>query len=768
MKKKFNVDGMMCASCQATVERTVNKLEGVNFVNVSLLSKSMIVDFEESKIDSKRICAAVNSAGYSAELYVNQSIKEIEAKKKKDIKERLTRLIASIVLLVLLMSVSMGGMWLHDAKIFPTEAQMGTNMGALIMLVEVAAQILLVIPIIAINFHFFTSGYKALFKAHPNMESLVALGSTVALGYGLYIFGVMIVSYAGGDYHSVMQNSMNVYIEGSGSVIVFVSLGKFLENRATSKAISSIANLVSLVPDTASLRKEDGTFIDVSTDELQIGDVIEVKPGEAIPSDGFILEGYLNVDESLITGESLPVYKTSEAKVIGGSINKDGYALVKVAAVGKDSTISKIIDLVQEASDSKAPLARLADRISLFFVPTVISISVIVFLCWALFGFGDSLGVGFYASRMPNAFRMGISVLVVSCPCALGLATPLAIMAGTGKGAENGILIKSAQAFETLNKVDTVVFDKTGTLTKAEMKVQQYKIYSGKEKSAIALASSLESCSEHPLAKAIISKANEMGVKVSKIKDFVYDPGLGVKGKDSAIGNREYMESLGVDVSFANNDYLSFSFIGMTVLYLAKGGNLIAMFAVGDTEKETSKDAISDLFAQNKRVVLLTGDNKEAASHVGESLGIKEIISQVKPSEKKDVIESLQKEGHKVAYVGDGVNDAPSLIQADVGIAIGAGSDVAIDSADIVLVHSDPTDVATAMRLSKKVSKNIKENLIWAFFYNLILIPIAAGALFPLKEIALTPTFASIAMSLSSITVVLNALRLRLFHKKLK
>lgn len=768
MKKKFDVEGMMCASCQATVDRTVRKLEGVNAVNVSLLSKSMIVDFDDTKIDGKAICSAVKAAGYGAEPFVNKSVKEIEEKRKKDLKKRLSVLISSLVLLVLLMTVSMGGMWLHDAKVFPTEAQMGTSVGALIMIIEVALQILFVIPIIAINFHFFTNGYKALFKAHPNMESLVALGSTVALAHGIYVFVTMIIAYASGDFHSVMMSSMSVYIEGSGSVIVFVSLGKFLENRATSKAVSSIANLVTLVPDTASIRQKDGTFADIATDELKPGDIVEVKSGEALPSDGIIIEGYLNVDESLITGEALPVYKTLEAKVIGGSINKDGYALVKVTATGKDSTVSKIVDLVQEASDSKAPLARLADRISLFFVPVVICISIIVFLCWTLFGYGDSLGIGFYPERMTNAFRMGISVLVVSCPCALGLATPLAIMAGTGKGAENGILIKSAEAFEQLNKVDTVVFDKTGTLTKAEMKVQNIALYGIEEKDAIALAASLESYSEHPLAKSVLTKAKELEVESYEIKDFVCDPGLGVKGNGCAIGNRKYMESLGVDVAIGEKDYSSFSKNGMTVLFLEKDKRLVALLAIGDTIKETSKSAISELLSQGKEVVLLTGDNKEAASQVATTLGITSVISDVKPSEKKDVIEKLQNEGKKVAFVGDGINDAPSLIQADAGIAIGAGSDVAIDSADIVLVHSDPEDVATAMRLSHKVTKNIKENLLWAFFYNVILIPVAAGSLYAVNQIALTPTFASIAMSLSSITVVLNALRLRLFRKKLK
>lgn len=767
MKKKFNVTGMSCSACQANVERAVKRLDGVETAEVSLLSKTMVVDYDQNKSNEQAIIDAVVSSGYGCSVFVNESVKDIQEKKKKEVKASKARLIASIILLVCLMVFSVGPMITN----WPSMSD--RNYGR-IMVVDIDLQLLFLIPILYLNRRYFISGFKNLFKGHPNMDSLVALGSTVCTLYGLYNFILVLYGHFGNDHAMVMEYSMNIYFESAAMILVFVSIGKFVEERATSKTTASIAALMEMTPDTALLVKGE-EVVEVSTDSLSVGDLVMVKPGMSVPTDGVIVEGYGSLDESALTGESVPVYKEKDAKVIGATINTNGTFTFKVTSVGEDTTISKIIALVNEASNSKAPMARLADRISLFFVPIVIGLAVITFVTWVIL---TATGVvGDSGLDLNLAFQLGVSVLVISCPCALGLATPVAIMVGTGKGAENGVLVKSAQAFEGLDKVDYVLFDKTGTLTKGQMAVDQILCYSGDEKDVLTKAASLERLSEHPLSRAIVTKADELGIDYGKSEDFAYVPGKGVCNSIMAIGNEALMKDRGVDVESVKTDFDKLSESGSSTLYFEESGKIIALFSIKDQIKENSKVAIETLKSLGKKVAIVTGDNSAVANSVGKELGVDEIFAQILPDQKEKIVSDLQAKGYRVAMIGDGVNDAPALTRADVGIAIGAGTDVAIESADIVLVRNDPLDVVAAVELSHKVVTNIKQNLIWAFAYNIILIPLAAGCLYGVhvdgnwftghqEHLVLSPMIASIAMSLSSVTVVLNALRLRLFKVK--
>jgi len=760
MKKKYEITGMSCSACQATVTKAVSKLDGVDSVNVSLLAKNMVVDFDESKVGEKEIIEAVVASGYGAAPFVNKSVVKVQEGKRRDLRRRLIRLFVSLFFLLLLTVISMGGMIAQKTLQFPNE---NSSYYSPIIFIEVALQLIFVTPIVILNFHYFTSGYKTLFKLRPNMDSLVALGSTASLLYGVYAFILVTVGLVSGNHEMVMDNSMNVYIESAGTILFFVSLGKYFETRATNKTTASIADLMSLTPDTAYVVRGQ-TIEEIETELLEVGDTVVVKPGEAIPSDGIITEGSADVDESLLTGESTPVFKRPGDHVIGGSINRVGSFRFRVLSVGKDTTMSKIVTLVEQASESKAPIARLADKISLVFVPIVIGLSLLTFGIWVLISWFNG-GV-----NVSLALQLTISVLVISCPCALGLATPVAIMVGTGKGAENGILIKSAEAFEKVEKVDYVLFDKTGTLTKGEMAFHAIKVYRGNEAAILSKAASLEAYSEHPLSKAIVREAAKRKLALTNVNDFIYEPGLGVCGNDMVIGNRAYMKKLNVDIRMSDSDYNALSSLGDTVLYVAEDHALVAVISLGDQIKDNARTAVKVLIKMGKKVAMVTGDNKESAASVARLIGIEEIYSEILPQEKEKIVSLLQEKGHRVAFVGDGVNDAPSLTKADIGIAIGAGSDVAIDSADIILVHSDPLDVTSAIELSRRVVKNIKENLAWAFFYNIVLIPVAAGVLYGVEvfgeHFVLTPTIASIAMSLSSVTVVLNALRLRFFKRK--
>ena len=763
MQKKFEVNGMMCAACQANVERAVAKLDGVRSVNVSLLGKNMVVDFDEAKLTVDDINAAVDGAGYQCSLFVNQTLAEIQAKKEAALRKKKRKVLISVALLLFLMVFSMGPMIPAVMDLIHNSGHMG-----LLSILLVVAQFLILVPILIINRGHFASGVKSLIKLHPNMDALVTLGSSVSVIYGLVNLGLMIYNAVIGNEEAVMHGAMNMYVESAAMIPVFVSIGKYFEARATEKTTASIASLMALTPDTSLLCKGD-EIVEVSTASLEVGDIVMVKPGMSVPTDGVIVEGYANVDESAISGESLTVYKGIGAKVIGASVNKEGSFKFKVTSVGKDTTIAKIIELVEEASESKAPIARLADRIALFFVPAVILIATVTFAIWMILS-----GLGLVGEATPDwalSFQLAVSVLVISCPCALGLATPVAIMVGTGKGAENGILIKSAEAFERLEKVDVVLFDKTGTLTTGVMTVKEIVPLGIDEKKLVGLCAALESKSEHPISRAIVDYAKQEGVAFTPASDFLYVPGKGIKGSGVVIGNRALMNEEEVDLATGEGDFIRLSNEGLTVLFISSDQRLIGLIAVGDTVKENAAKTIETLQKAGKKVAILTGDNELTAHRIAKELKVDEVFAGVLPSEKEAILSNYQKQGLKVAMVGDGINDAPALTKADVGIAIGAGTDIAIESSDVIIARSDPMDVASAIYLSKKATKNIKENLAWAFFYNIILIPIAAGALYAVPvastwftgsqtHLVLTPMIASFAMSLSSVTVVLNALRL--------
>ena len=767
MKQKFEVNGMMCAACQANVERAVTHLNGVSSVNVSLLGKNMIVEYDDTVVSQEEIIKAVDENGYSCSIFVNQSIKDIQRKRAEEVRKKRNRLILSIILLLCLMVFSMGPMIPPVMDAIEHSGYMG-----LICIINVAMQILFSIPIIILNRHHFISGFKSLWKRHPNMDALVALGSSVSTLYGLYAFVRMIICFASGDEMSVMNYSMNIYFESAAMIPTFISIGKFIESQATSKTTASIAAMMALTPDTAYICVND-EIKEIPCEALKEGDIVLVKPGGSVPCDGRIVDGEASLDESMITGESLPVYKKKGDAVIGATVNKEGSFKFVVEKVGQDTTIAKIIALVEEASESKAPLARLADKISGVFVPAVICISILVFILWMILS-----GVGLVGTNHPDvnlAFQLAVSVLVISCPCALGLATPVAIMVGTGKGAENGILIKSAEAFERLEQVDVFLFDKTGTLTKGEMEVKRIIAFKGTDEEILALVAPYEAHSEHPLSKAIVNRYEADKGKVRLSESFTYIPGKGIKGDDVVIGNIALVQQEGIDFDVAKEPFERLSQEGLTTLFVCKNKAILGLIGIGDAVKENSAKTVKSLQNAGKKVAMLTGDHLSTAQAIAKELGIDEVYAEVLPEEKERIVAKLQEQGYKVAFIGDGINDAPALTRADVGIAIGAGTEIAIESSDIILVKNDPLDVYSGYALSKKVVRNIKENLTWAFLYNIILIPLAAGALYAVQvdpnwltgnqgHLVLTPMIGSIAMSLSSVTVVLNALRLRWFH----
>lgn len=746
MKQKFDIKGMTCTACQAHVNDAVKKDKGVTEVNVSLLTNSMTVEYDSNIINSDEIIDSVKKAGYDAELHSNLGIKQLQEKKQKELKNRRNKLIVSIVFLILLLIFSMGHMIL-----------MNFNITLLIHnpIILFSIQIILLTPIVILNFGYFTRGFKSLFSLHPNMDTLIAVGSLFSILYGLYAFIMMIYNKSIGlDY---MQFENKIYFESAGTILTLVSLGKYFENKATAKTSEVISKLMALAPEFTTILK-DKKEVSIPTEELKINDIVVIKEGTSIPADGIIIDGYGNINESSITGEAIPVYKKKGDEVISGTINKLGVFYYKVQKVGEDTTLNKIITLVQEASNSKVPLAKLADKVASVFVPVVMGISLITFIVW--------LFISNY--NFEQAINFAISVLVISCPCALGLATPVAIMVGTGKGAENGILIKSGEAFEKLNKVNTIIMDKTGTITTGIMSV--YDVYG--DKTIINDVASIEKMSIHPLSEAIVRYANIKDENFKKVENYRYIPGLGMSGninKDSyIIGNKELMTKFKIEI---NNDFLnkfkSYNEKGNTTIFVSRNNKVVMLISIADSIRNDSLSAISTLKSLGKEVILLTGDNEIVAKYTASLLGIDKFYANVKPENKLEKIEQLQKNGKKIAMIGDGINDAPALKQADVGIAIGAGTDIAIESADIILIKSSLLDVVSAIELSKKVVQNIKGNLFWAFFYNVIGIPLAAGVLFfnPIY-VELNPMIASVAMSLSSITVVLNALRLKFFKRK--
>lgn len=750
MDKKFDVTGMTCSACSSHVEKSVCKLVGEGNVSVSLLTNSMQVSYDESKISENDIIKAVEDAGYGASVAGGSSAKKAEKKESvvdAELKEMKTRLIVSFVFLIPLMYVSMGAM--------VGLPQLGFLVGHGNAVSFAFTQFLMCLPILYVNRKYFQVGFKTLWHRAPNMDSLIAVGSTAALVYGIFAIYRMSYGLGAGDYALVEKYHMDLYFESSVMILTLITLGKFLETRSRRKTSEAISRLTELAPETAIVEK-NGVEIEIPIEELQIGDIVVVKPGARIPADGIIVEGNSSVDESALTGESIPVEKTVGDKIIAASINKNGFMKFRAEKVGNETTLAQIIKLVEDASASKAPIAKLADKIAGVFVPVVMAIALVTAIVWIAVG-----------ADFEFALSCAISVLVISCPCALGLATPVAIMVGTGKGAENGILIKSAEALETLHLVKTVIMDKTGTLTEGKPVVTDIFSVGVGEDELLTLAASAEKSSEHPLASALIEKAEEKGLKLYDTNDFEAVSGRGVIASlaDRKIyaGNKYFMAEKGIDVSVFEKKETEYSDMGKTVLYFADENKPLGLIAVQDVPKKTSRAAVKCLKDLGVDVIMLTGDNKRTAEAVAKSLGISNVVSEVMPQDKEAVVRSVQEKGGRTAMIGDGINDAPALARADVGIAIGAGTDVAIESADIVLMKSDLMDAVTAIKLSRATIKNVKENLFWAFFYNIICIPLAAGVWFPIFGIKLSPMIGAAAMSLSSVCVVTNALRLKLF-----
>ncbi len=760
--EKYNVTGMTCAACQANVTRCVQKLEGVEDVNVSLLANQMTVSYDESKVGPEKIIDAVIQIGYGASSMEQARTKsggfrsEWETRQNRAEESRKSmkrRLVSSIVLLIPLMYIAMGGMMSLPMPSF--------FVGMENALVLALAQLVLALPIIYINRKFYQNGLKALAHRAPNMDSLVAIGSGASLIYGLFAMFRMAYGFGHGDMDLVHEYAHALYFESSAMILALVTVGKYLEARSKAKTSDALGKLVDLAPKTAVVIR-GGAEQTIPAEQVMAGDIVVIRPGEGIPVDGVITEGYGYVDQAAITGESIPVEKNVGDTVISATINKNGTFRFRASKVGEDTTLSQIIRLVDDASNSKAPIARLADKVSGVFVPVVIGIAIVTAVIWMIFG-GD------FEFALSNA----ISVLVISCPCALGLATPVAIMVGTGKAAEMGILVKSAESLENLHNIDTIVLDKTGTITSGHPSVTDILVLdeSLSEAAFLSEAASAEKGSEHPLAQAVVDAAAGRGLQVPKAGAFEAVAGRGIKarveGHDYLAGNKAFMEENHMAGSGRVREAIDrFAREGKTPLIFSRDGKLAGVIAVADTVRPSSRAALKRFRDMGLHVVMLTGDNQVTAEAIRKELGIEKAISDVLPTEKEAHIRALQDQGHKVAMVGDGINDAPALTRADIGVAIGAGTDIAIESADVVLMKDSLGDMVTAIELSRAVVRNIHMNLFWAFFYNALGIPLAAGALFPAFGIRLSPMIGSAAMSLSSVCVVTNALRLRFFKKK--
>ena len=755
--EKFQVTGMTCTACSAHVEKSVGKLEGVASVGVSLLQNQMNVVYDDSLLSAEAIEKAVEDAGYHASMLSGAAetgrgeARTRENPMAREMADMKKRLIVSFIFLIPLFYISMG----HMAGLPLPSVFHGTQNA----LVFAFTQFLLCLPIVFINRKYYSVGFKTLVKGAPNMDSLIAIGSGAALLYGVFAIYKIGYGLGHGDMETVSHYSMDLYFESAAMILALITLGKFLETRSKGKTSEAISKLMDLAPQTAVVVR-GGEEREVPVEEVTVGDVVLVRPGGSIPVDGVILEGSCSVDESAITGESIPVEKHAGDKVIAATVNRAGFIRFEATKVGDDTTLSQIIRLVEEAGASKAPIAKLADKVSAVFVPVVIGIALLATVIWLLCGYSFEF-----------AMSIGISVLVISCPCALGLATPVAIMVGTGKGAEQGILIKSAEALETAHLVDTVILDKTGTITEGKPRVTDLLCAGGvTEEELLRCAASIEKPSEHPLAEAILTAAEERGLSLVEAKDFSAVPGEGIEclleGKRYIAGNRKRMERAGLGLSAFLSAEQAFADDGKTPLYFADEDRVLGLIAVADVIKETSAEAIRALEGMGIEVVMLTGDNRRTAEAIQRRLGLGRVIAEVLPQDKEREVRALQEAGRRVAMVGDGINDALALTRADVGIAIGAGTDVAIESADIVLMKSDLLDVVTAVELSRSVIRNIRENLFWAFFYNIIGIPLAAGAFFPLLQWRMNPMYAAAAMSLSSVCVVSNALHLRLFQPR--
>lgn len=770
MKERFDVTGMTCSACSSHVEKSVGKLTGVENVSVNLLTNSMQVEFDENKLDTVGIIKAVEDAGYGA------AVKDEHAKSgaktsgqsdsqennglsavEQNVKNMKKRLIVSLIFWIPLMYVSMGHMIYQWLNIPMPPFTMNFLHGNENAITYAFTQFLLLLPILIANQKYFKNGFKTLWHRSPNMDSLIAIGAGAAILYG--IFAIYRIGYAmgHGDMAVVHQYAHDLYFESAGTILTLITIGKYLETKSKGKTSEAITKLLNLAPKTVTVVR-DGVEQVVDAADVEKGEIFLVKPGESVAVDGIVLEGKSSFDESAITGESIPVPKQEGDTIVSASINKSGLIRAKATKVGEDTTIAQIIRLVEEASSSKAPIAKMADKIAGVFVPAVITIALITGVIWLISG-----------ATFEFAMSTAIAVLVISCPCALGLATPVAIMVGTGKGAENGILIKSGDALETAHQIDTVVLDKTGTITQGKPVVTDIICAAGKnadKTQLLQIAGSLEKGSEHPLAEAIVNYCVTNNISLEKVTDFTALFGKGIEGTVSGThyyaGNEKMMEEKGISLSTEQkNQIQALAKQGRTPLLFADEKQFLGIVAVADVVKPTSKEAVQKFRDYGIHVIMLTGDNEVTAQAIKEQVGIDEVIAGVLPTQKEEKISALKQAGHKVAMIGDGVNDAPALASADVGIAIGAGTDVAIESADIVLMKNDLLDAVGAVKLSKAVIRNIKENLFWAFFYNSIGIPLAAGVLYPLFQIKLNPMFGAAAMSLSSVCVVSNALRLR-------
>ena len=758
-KETYDVTGMSCAACSSRVEKAVSGQNGVQQVSVNLLKNSMVVEYDERALSSAQIVAAVEQAGYGASPHEKPGAAAPAAQSGKQgglsaaqeaYRGMKRRLALSLVFTVPLFYLSMGHM-------------MGWPLPECFLGMENAmtfafTQFLLLIPIVFLNRQYYIGGCKALIQRAPNMDSLIALGSGAAILYGIYAIYRIGIGFGQMDMDTVHAYMMELYFESAGTILTLITMGKTMEARAKGKTSDAITKLMDLAPKTATVER-DGTERVIPAAEVQPGEVLIVKAGESVPVDGVVLEGASAVDESALTGESIPVEKQVGDTVIGATINKSGYFKMRATKVGDDTTLSQIVRLVDEATSSKAPIAKLADKVSGVFVPVVITIAVIATAVWLLTG-----------HSVEFSLSIGISVLVISCPCALGLATPTAIMVGTGRGAVNGILIKSAEALETTHSVTTVVLDKTGTITQGKPVVTDVLPFGAERDELLAVAASLEKRSEHPLAEAIVSEAEKEQLTLLPVEEFEQIPGQGlratVEGRICFAGNRRMMEANHAENSelFSRGETLAED--GKTPLFFARDGRLLGLIAVADIVKPTSAQAVAELSDMGIEVVMLTGDNERTAEAIRRQVGVDRVVAEVLPQDKEREIRRLQESGKKVAMVGDGINDAPALARADVGIAIGAGTDIAIESADIVLMRSDLLDVSTAVQLSRAVIRNIKQNLFWAFFYNAIGIPIAAGVFYPAFHLKMNPMLGALAMSFSSVFVVSNALRLRWFKAK--
>lgn len=750
MKQKFDVTGMTCSACSAHVEKAVGKLEGIQTVNVNLLQNSMVVEYDDTALSADDIINAVKSGGYGASVQGATNSTTQEPPKNvalEEMKVMKKRLISSFCFLIPLFYVSMGHM-------------VGAPLPSILlghenMMIFALTQLLLATPVLIINKKFFVVGFQALWNRSPNMDSLVALGSAASYIYSIFAIYAMAYYMGHGDLMTAHHYSMELYLEGAAMILTLITVGKYMETRSKGKTSEAISKLMDLAPKMATVMK-DGKEVEIPVEQVAVGDIIVVRPGQSIPVDGKIIEGSSAVDESAITGESIPVDKQVGDSVIGATVNKSGFFRMEATHVGSDTTLSHIITLVEEASASKAPIAKLADQVSGIFVPTVITIAIIATVVWMLVGQPFSF-----------ALSIGIAVLVISCPCALGLATPTAIMVGTGKGAEYGILVKSAESLEIAHKIDTVVLDKTGTLTEGHPVVTDVLPVPGVLKNPfLRAAASIETLSEHPLAEAVMNYAKEKEIVPQKAENLSATAGQGIEadvnGKHILGGNLKMMQERKINLGDFAAQAAALAEQGKTPLFFAEGEKLLGILGLADPLKPTSKEAVDSFHQMGIDVVMLTGDNKRTANTIANQLGI-QAIAEVLPQDKEMEVRRLQESGKKVAMIGDGINDAPALTRADVGIAIGAGTDVAMESADIVLMKSDLLDAVTAVQLSHATIKNIKQNLFWAFFYNCCGIPLAAGVFYSVLGWKLNPMFAAAAMSFSSAFVVGNALRLRLF-----